>query len=265
MSRMFLLTCSGCSNPALQRLQTFEGSPFLFYLFSKMISFESFLQCLLGSPSSCNPFLFTFLFEKIQDLLVATRHILSTPFKDSFGVFVEQLTDEEILLGQGVTCYYSVRPLAFSTLADLIHHIRAQLNLNQMEKVIRLYSKNLHDLSLPLSFQTMSVKLLLNLLDSIGRVEKDVKPSPRDLLFSIFDTFVNKFTSIRNIFQDLIYQSLKKADKEETKDTSLEEPYLGFEVFELEKGYIDLTTCQAIKTITSSETSSDPLKGVRLD
>lgn len=62
-----------------------------------------------------------------------------------------------------------IRPLAYSTLADLIHHVRTELSLTQLSKVIFLYSRNIHDSSLPFTIQTMSAKLLLNLVEGIYR------------------------------------------------------------------------------------------------
>ena len=61
----------------------------------------------------------------------------------------------------------STRPLAYSTLADLVHHIRTELPLNNLSHAVNLFSKNVHDESLPNSIQTISCKLLLNLVESI--------------------------------------------------------------------------------------------------
>lgn len=61
------------------------------------------------------------------------------------------------------------RPLAYSTLADLVHHVRGELSLPQLVRVVHLYSRNLHDASLPFSIQTMSAKLLLNIVECIAR------------------------------------------------------------------------------------------------
>lgn len=59
------------------------------------------------------------------------------------------------------------RPLAYSTLADLVHHVRNNLSLRDLSLAVNLFSKNVHDDSLPSSIQTMSCKLLLNLVDCI--------------------------------------------------------------------------------------------------
>jgi transformation/transcription domain-associated protein len=52
-------------------------------------------------------------------------------------------------------------------LADLLHHVRAELDSAQLRRTIAIYSANLHDESLAPSIQTMCAKLLLNLIDRI--------------------------------------------------------------------------------------------------
>lgn len=73
-------------------------------------------------------------------------------------------------MGKGRTCRDSLRPMAYSSLAELIHNVRASLSRTQLSKVVYMYSRNLHDLSLPFSAQTMSAKLLQALVEV---VEKD--------------------------------------------------------------------------------------------
>lgn len=107
---------------------------------------------------------------------------------------MEQLFDEDILLGRGYTTHESLRPLAFSTLADLVHHIRTSLSARDLARAVRLFSKNVHDCTLPVTIQTMSCKLLLNMVDCI-RVKAEGKAS-RELLMKILEVFVLKFKMI---------------------------------------------------------------------
>lgn len=80
---------------------------------------------------------------------------------------IERLFDEKVLIGTGWTAHESMRPLAYSTLADLVHHVRTSLPMSDLALAVDLFSKNIHDDSLPSSIQTMSCKLLLNLVESI--------------------------------------------------------------------------------------------------
>lgn len=66
---------------------------------------------------------------------------------------MDKLFDEDLLLGRGYTTHESLRPLAYSTLADLVHHVRQHLNMIVLAKAVHLFSKNVHDESLPTSIQ----------------------------------------------------------------------------------------------------------------
>ena len=99
-----------------------------------------------------------------KELLIATRHILATDFRVGFIQHIDTLFDENVLIGTGRTSFEILRPLAYSTLADLVHHVRTELTLAQLLKVIHLYARNVHDGTLPFSIQNMSAKLLLNLV-----------------------------------------------------------------------------------------------------
>lgn len=55
-----------------------------------------------------------------KELLIAARHILATELRTKFVPYMDQLFDENILLGKGFTTHESLRPLAYSTLADLV-------------------------------------------------------------------------------------------------------------------------------------------------
>ena len=88
-----------------------------------------------------------------KELLVATRHILATDFRRGFFAQVDVLLDEKVLVGVGRLSHEALRPLAYSTLADLVHHVRAKLSLAQLARVIQLFARNIHDPTLPLAIQ----------------------------------------------------------------------------------------------------------------
>jgi transformation/transcription domain-associated protein len=102
-----------------------------------------------------------------KELLIATRHILTTDFRNQFIPHIDKLFDEDILVGTGWTTRESLRPLAYSTLADLVHHVRSNLSLQQLSLAVDLFAKNIHDETLSISIQTISCKLLLNLVEGI--------------------------------------------------------------------------------------------------
>jgi hypothetical protein len=132
-----------------------------------------------------------------KELLIATRHILATDFRSGFISQIETLLDEKVLVGTGRTSHETLRPLAYSTLADLVHHVRSELGLGSLARVVSLYTRTIHDTTLPFAIQTMSAKLLLNLVECIAR-KYQTEPEARSLLLKILDAFVNKFSSLKN-------------------------------------------------------------------
>ena len=97
-------------------------------------------------------------------------------FSTGFVPHIDQLFDEEVLIGKGWTTKESLRPLAYSTLADLVHHVRTHLPLPHLSLAVHMFSKNVHDDSLPVSIQTMSCKVTSRLLIQFALF--NLKPSP---------------------------------------------------------------------------------------
>ncbi|TGZ65912.1 hypothetical protein CRM22_005642 [Opisthorchis felineus] len=103
-----------------------------------------------------------------KEFFIAARHILSAPdIRPKFLGVLDELMNEDILIGQGYTVRDALRPLAYSTLADLTHHIRSDLSLAKIARAIDLYGRNMHDDTLPFSIQQMSLRLLLNLVECV--------------------------------------------------------------------------------------------------
>ena len=51
------------------------------------------------------------------------------------------MLDEAVLVGRGRLCQAELRPLAYSMLAELVHHLRSDLNLAQLSRIIYLFSR----------------------------------------------------------------------------------------------------------------------------
>ena len=160
-----------------------------------------------------------------KELLIASRHILATDLRLHFIPFMERLFDENLLFGKGWTTNESLRPLAYSTLADLVHHVRQHLPMVDLARAVHLFSKNVHDESLPTSIQTMSCKLLLNLVECI-RQRSDVENGPgRELLIEMLEVFVLKFKSIVKLqLPSLMGTTKNKTDSAVTASAAIEPP-----------------------------------------
>lgn len=101
-------------------------------------------------------------------------------------------------------------------LTHLTHHVRTILTMSQASRVIHIFSRVIHDL--PLTIQTTSVWLLLNLVDHIYH-NKDPNPHiAQDLLWRIMNTLVNKFETLVEYIP-----IVKKAEDRKKEGTALSE------------------------------------------
>lgn len=55
---------------------------------------------------------------------------------------LETLLKEETLVGRGRQCQTELRPLAFSMLAELVHHVRSDLTFAHLSRVIYLFCRS---------------------------------------------------------------------------------------------------------------------------
>ncbi|GAC95952.1 phosphatidylinositol kinase [Pseudozyma hubeiensis SY62] len=185
-----------------------------------------------------------------KELLVATRHVLSTEYRAHFVGQIDTLLDERVLIGTGVTSHETQRPLAISMLADLVHHVRQELSPAQLVRVVQIHSQILHDPTLAPSIQTMCVKLLLNLVETILTKHPD---GATQTLASILDVFVEKLSSLHRLRSDMdrIRQIKDQSDDAAAADQSA----------------VDAVAIERGKPIQSAatmlDTAGDPLKDAR--
>ncbi|KAL3525275.1 hypothetical protein ACH5RR_013647 [Cinchona calisaya] len=141
-----------------------------------------------------------------KELLVALKHVLGTDFKRGLFPLIDTLLEERVLIGSGKACFESLRPLAYSLLAEIVHHVRGDLSLSQLSRIIYLFSSNMHDASLSLSIHTTCARLMLNLVEPIFEkgVDQPSMDEARILLGRILDAFVGKFNTFKRTIPQLL-------------------------------------------------------------
>uniref|UniRef100_A0A671N987 Transformation/transcription domain-associated protein-like n=1 Tax=Sinocyclocheilus anshuiensis TaxID=1608454 RepID=A0A671N987_9TELE len=154
-----------------------------------------------------------------KELLIAAKHILTTDLRSQFVPCMDKLFDESVLIGSGYTARETLRPLAYSTLADLVHHVRQNLPLTDLSLAVQLFAKNIDDESLPSSIQTMSCKLLLNLVDCIRSKSEQENGNGRDILMRMLEVFVLKFHTIARYQLVSIFKKCKPQSEMGVVDT----------------------------------------------
>ncbi|GAV88596.1 PI3_PI4_kinase domain-containing protein/FAT domain-containing protein [Cephalotus follicularis] len=141
-----------------------------------------------------------------KELLVALKHVLGTDFKRGLFPLIDTLLEERVLVGTGRACFETLRPLAYSLLAEIVHHVRGDLSLAQLSRIIYLFSSNMHDASLSLSIHTTCARLMLNLVEPIFEkgVDQPSMDKARILLGRILDAFVGKFSTFKHTIPQLL-------------------------------------------------------------
>jgi hypothetical protein len=132
-----------------------------------------------------------------KELIIALRHLLNTEVRNAFVQYVDELLDDRVLCGTGYTAHETLRPLAYSTLADLLHHVRRSLSVSQLTKSIELYIQNLHDTTVPARIPVLAVKLLNSFVERAAQLEDQAES--RALLVRIFEAMVNKFVYLASL------------------------------------------------------------------
>ena len=189
-----------------------------------------------------------------KELLVAIRHIINFNFRKIFLKKIDELLDEHTLIGDGLTVYETMRPLAYSMLADLIHHVRDALKKNQIQRTVEVYTKNLHDNFPGASFQTMSAKLLLNMADCIARLED--KRDARHFLIMILDAIGDKFAAMNRQYPNAV--KLAKLYANQSIDAGPEN-YLADKENPPDWDEIDIFTATPIKLSNPRDRGADPV------
>ncbi|KAF2436802.1 hypothetical protein EJ08DRAFT_644409 [Tothia fuscella] len=189
-----------------------------------------------------------------KELLVAIRHIINFNFRKIFLKKIDELLDERTLIGDGLTVYETMRPLAYSMLADLIHHLRESLSKEQIRKTIEVYTKNLHDDFPGTSFQTMSAKLLLNMAECISKLEP--KEDARHFLIMILNAVGDKFCAMNRQFDNA--KKLSKQFSPPNIEVSPEN-YLAEQDQPPDWDEVDIFNATPIKTSNPRDKSADPV------
>lgn len=142
-----------------------------------------------------------------KELLVATRHLLGSEFRTGFFRHVDVLLDEKVLMGSHhrAADHNLLRPLGYTTLSELVQHVRTSLNMKQVSRVVSIFSRVLHDSTVRVSLGTQyaAVRTLLSLIDMVYHNKGSNAQLGRDILIRILSTLVDKLKSLVAIFPQI--------------------------------------------------------------
>ena len=95
----------------------------------------------------------------------------------------------------------SLSPLAYSMVADFIHHVRGELSPIQLAKVVKTYSAMMHNPATSGGFQTMCAKLLSTVTESV--IGKHSREGAAETLYGLLECNVDKLMSVSLVIDEL--------------------------------------------------------------
>ncbi|KZV85165.1 hypothetical protein EXIGLDRAFT_775814, partial [Exidia glandulosa HHB12029] len=102
-----------------------------------------------------------------REMLNTLRRLLSTDERAYHHANIELLADDRLHLGRDIGSQDTLRPSGYMVLANLAHHIRANLDPAPLRRVIELFAWGVHNNTLPASPRSVLAKLLVNLLNAV--------------------------------------------------------------------------------------------------
>jgi transformation/transcription domain-associated protein len=158
-----------------------------------------------------------------KELLVATRHLLSSEFRSGFFRHVDVLLDEKVLMGSHhrYADHNLLRPLGYTTLSELVQHVRTKLTMAQVSRIVSIFSRVLHDstVRVALGTQYSACRTLLSLIDLVYHNKDPNVQLGRDILIRVLSTLVDK---LRNLVAAFPETSKAESSREASKGSSWE-------------------------------------------
>ncbi|KJX98434.1 transformation/transcription domain-associated protein [Zymoseptoria brevis] len=197
-----------------------------------------------------------------KELLVAIRHIINFNFRDVFLPVILPLLDSRTLVGDSLTADITLRPLAYTMLADLIHHVRERLNAEQISKVVQVYVGHLtgdDGVEVPgTSYQTMSAKLLLNMAECMSKVEE--KKDARFLMMSVLNGIADKFAAMNRAYPNAVKLYRQQQEVASSTDGApLSDNYLADKDNKPDWDETDIFSATPIKAVNPRDRATDPV------
>ncbi|EMC93830.1 hypothetical protein BAUCODRAFT_75390 [Baudoinia panamericana UAMH 10762] len=195
-----------------------------------------------------------------KELLVAIRHIINFNFRRVFLPVILPLLDAKTLVGDSLTADVTLRPLAYTMLADLVHHVREELTPEQISKVVSVYVGHLagdESVDLPgTSYQTMSAKLLLNMAECMSKIED--KKDARYLMMLVLNGIADKFAAMNRACSNAQKLSRLQTEGGHSVDAAPEN-FLADPEAKPDWDETDIFSAMPIKAVSPRDRASDPV------
>ncbi|GLB33849.1 putative PI3 PI4-kinase family protein [Lyophyllum shimeji] len=146
-----------------------------------------------------------------KELMVVFRHLMGLPVRKALFPHLDKLLDEDVLLGKGVSSKEMLRAAVYSAVADLVHHIRNDLNANQLARIVHVYSRLIHNPALGNNLHTMSAKMMFGLTEPI--LAKETPKEAARLLGAMFETCLERLEALALVHDEVMASTSQQKEK----------------------------------------------------
>ncbi|TDL29737.1 hypothetical protein BD410DRAFT_736870 [Rickenella mellea] len=153
-----------------------------------------------------------------RELMVVLRHLMGTQNRRALVPHMEKLFSERVLLGPAVGSQETLRPVAYSAIADLVHHVRGELTSTQLARIVHVYSNLVHNPHLSINVQMLCAKMMFNMTDAI--LSKDTPEQAAAILNTMLQTCADKLKALVAIQEEVMARLERQNKTEEVIDTS---------------------------------------------
>ncbi|KAI0650812.1 atypical/PIKK/TRRAP protein kinase [Trametes meyenii] len=145
-----------------------------------------------------------------KDLATLMRHLGATVHRRALLPHIDKLLDERVLLGTSVGGREMLRITLFTAIADLLHHLRAELTPTNLTHIFTVYVQHLHNPFLTTHMHVVSAKVILNLVEV--EVAKDTHPNAARTLMMLLEACVDKVDSLVSVQAERLSKAAKEKD-----------------------------------------------------
>ncbi|KAI0832419.1 atypical/PIKK/TRRAP protein kinase [Trametes gibbosa] len=145
-----------------------------------------------------------------KDLSTLMRHLGATSHRRALLPHIDKLLDERVLLGTSVGGREMLRITLFTAVADLLHHLRAELTPANLTRIFTVYVQHLHNPYLSTHMHVMSAKVILHLVEI--EVAKDTHQNAARILTMLLEACVDKVDSLVSVQAERLSKAAKEKD-----------------------------------------------------
>jgi len=154
-----------------------------------------------------------------RELVAALNLFVQSEVRSAFSRNLGAMLDRRVLLGGLSAVPDAIRSSAYRTLADLLHHVRDTLTVEQVAAVTDYFTPVIMDASLGASLAAVALRLLLNLVEKLFHSPGPDRTPARSVMTHILNVMVYKLGSLRAyIPRVLAAERRTKADEERDRN-----------------------------------------------